>query len=389
MPLSYQQAEVVSTFTAAHRTPKLFSVACALLCFMTGTLLAWQPKTLAGMSDPAVPHLRRAHYLMGTIFEIEVYHPRIAQAEAVIELAFQEVRRADELMSHYREESELSRLNREGAHRPVVLHADLYSLLQISQRYTEETAGAFDIATNSLTAAWRMAEQRGRPLDAQELTAARTRMGAGRLVFEDSARTVRYDRAGVRIDLGAIAKGWAVDRAAGVLRTHGIAAGLISAGTSTYCAIGAPPGAEGWSIGIRNPRYTAEMYESGEATALLSVVDLRDMSLSTSSSSEQYFEIQGKRYSHILDPRSGEPAQGLASVTVIAPSATESDALSTAVFVLGVRDGTVLLRQRSLGGLITQPNSSPTESDALTIPYSVPPSDGRARIRTSIMRTGS
>lgn len=336
--------------------PHGYLVSCALVMvlglipFALTTMLPGDT-ILAHAEAPMSAYIKRAHYVMGTIFEIEAYHHDPAAAEAAIEAAFQEILRADQMMSHYREDSSLSLLNQQGALGPVRLPEELYQLLRASVQFSQQTRGAFDVTTNSLTEAWRLAEQRGIPLNDAELTIARQLVGAGRLIFDAAHSTVRFDRAGVRVDLGGIAKGWAVDRAANLLRARGVRSALINAGTSTIYAIGAPPGESAWRIGIRAPKPTPAA-DSEEDGMLLGTVALRDMSLSTSSSSERYFEIGGARYSHILDPRTGMPAASLATASVVSPSATESDALSTASFVLGLEQASQLLLERRLSGLL-------------------------------------
>ncbi len=177
-------------------------------------------------------------------------------------------------------------------------------------------------------------------------------IGVSHLVLNEQEQTVRFDRAGMSVDLGGIAKGWAVDRAAAVLRRHGIRSALISAGTSTLYALGSPPGQSAWSIGIRHPLREDEIF----ATA-----SLKDESLSTSASYENFLRIDGKMYSHILDPHSGVPVERMLSCTVMAPTAVASDALSTAGFVLGI-DGTVALLERlGLAGVLVGPGKRGTE----------------------------
>jgi thiamine biosynthesis lipoprotein len=151
-------------------------------------------------------------------------------------------------------------------------------------------------------------------------------------------RSVRFLTPGIELDLGGIGKGWALDCAAETLRRHGVSAALLGAGQSTYYAIGAPPDEGGWPIRVTEPQDT---------TRTLSTALLRDQALSTSGSSEKSFEFGGRRYSHIIDPRTGHPVAGMVQVTVTAPTATDSDALSTAGFVLGPERAAELLRGMS------------------------------------------
>ena len=161
---------------------------------------------------------------------------------------------------------------------------------------------------------------------AEELAAARRLVGASHVVMNPADRTIAFDQAGVELDLGGIAKGYAVDRAIGLLKQRRIAAALVSAGGSTIYALGAPPGREGWDVTIQDPA------DSRQAARRLT---LRDRALSIAGSSEKSFESAGVTYSHIMDPRTGRPVQGLLSVAVLAPTGTAGDALDNAFFVMG------------------------------------------------------
>ena len=308
----------------------------------------------ARSSGPELQLVRRAHYQMGTIFEISAYGKKedTRRTAAAIEEAFAEIRKADQMMSDYRADSDLTRLNQNGGTAFVPVPAELYDLLQEAVKYSRLTGGAFDVTSGPLVTAWqRAAGQTRLPSDA-ELRRLLPLVGDSRLLFDDEQQAVRFDRPGVRVDLGAIAKGWAVDRAAAVLRRRGIERALISAGTSTLYAIGSPPSQQAWEIGIRHPgSANVEDDATQDEEKILATVALKDEALSTSASYEKYLEIQGKKYSHLLDPRSGIPAEGILSATVIAPTATESDALSTGVFILGMERAAALLRRLELSGL--------------------------------------
>ena len=280
--------------------------------------------------------VRRAHYVMGTVFEIEAYGEDADRAAEAVEEAFAAIRRADEMMSNYREESDLSRLNREGAGGFIPVPRDLYELLQKSVEYSRLTDSAFDVTVGPLVVAWQRASEQGRLPSDRERTQLLPLIGSGHLLFAEEGQAVRLDRPGVTVDLGGIAKGWAVDRAAQILRQHGIERALISSGTSSVYAMGSPPGQPAWNIAVRHPLREDEM---------LAVVSLRDQSLSTSASYEKHLRIGGRTYSHILDPRSAAPVGSMWSSTVIAPDAVESDALSTATFVLGLERAERLLRK--------------------------------------------
>jgi thiamine biosynthesis lipoprotein len=269
---------------------------------------------------------------MATTFEIVLIGDDRDFLAAAGNEALDEVERLEEQLSVYVPTSEVSWLNERAAFEPVRVEPRLFDLLQLAARISEETQGAFDITAGPLVKAWGFYRQQGVVPTASETSFRQTiaqtleHVGMSHVILDEGDSTVRFDRAGVEINLGSIGKGYAVDRAAAVLRNLGVEAALIHGGYSTIYALGALPDADGWVIGIRHPL---------DEEQHISTVTLRDQALSTSGSYEQFFEVDGKRYSHILDPRTGAPAQGMLSSTVITSSATESDALSTAFFVLG------------------------------------------------------
>ena len=204
--------------------------------------------------------------------------------------------------------------------------AELFDFIAEAMRYNRDSAGAFDITVGPLMKAWGFFRGDGRVPSEEEIASARRHVGGAHVTLDPAARTIAFDAAGVEIDLGGIAKGYAVDRVVGLFRRRGVAAALISAGGSTIYGLGAPPGRAGWDVEIQDP------IESGK-TAL--TVQLKNRALSVSGSSEKSFEAGGVTYSHIMDPRTGWPVQGMLSVAVLAPTGTAGDALDNAFFVLG------------------------------------------------------
>jgi thiamine biosynthesis lipoprotein len=177
-----------------------------------------------------------------------------------------------------------------------------------------------------LIRAWGFFRGEGRLAEPDAVREALECVGVRRLELDPEARTVRFAREGMQVHLGAIGKGFAVDHVVAELQRLGVESALVHGGTSTVYGLGAPPGQDGWYVGLRHP---------SDPDQRLGAVRLRDRALSTSGDYEQFFEVDGRRYSHILDPRTGFPAQGTRSATVVAASATDTDALSTAAFVLG------------------------------------------------------
>ncbi len=272
---------------------------------------------------------------MGTTVEVYLYAPSSARAAELLEAAFEEIERVEAALSNYRPTSELSRINATAAVAPVTTDPEVFGLIERALDYSRRTNGAFDVTVGPLVKAWGFFDGTGRYPSNDELADARARSGWRNVVLDETTRSVRFLAPGLELDLGAIGKGWALDCAAETLRRHGVSSALLGAGQSTYYAIGAPPDAGGWPIQVTDPLDTART---------LSTALLRDRALSTSGSREQSFELGGRRYSHIIDPRTGHPVAGMAQVTVTAPTATDSDALSTAVFVLGPKHGAQLLR---------------------------------------------
>jgi len=248
----------------------------------------------------------------------------LARAEAALD----EVHRLEEQLTVYHDHSEVSRLNREAAARPVTVEDRLFALLTLAARLAQETAGAYDITTGALTKAWGFYRRQGRVPAPAELAGAQGRVGMQHVVLDADRRTVYFRRAGLEINLGSIGKGYALDRAADVLRRAGVGTALLHGGQSSVLGVGTMPGDErGWAVALRHPF---------ERERRLGVVRLRDRALATSGAIYQHLEYNGRRLGHVLDPRTGWPAEGITSASVLAPTAAEADALSTAFFILGV-----------------------------------------------------
>ena len=263
---------------------------------------------------------------MACAYAIEAYGADAEALPGILDAAFDEVDRIDRLMSHYRADSPLSRINREAARSPVTVEPELFNFIDDAMRYHRESGGAFDITVGPLMRAWGFFRGEGRMPADDELAAARRRVGSSHVILNPHERTIAFDAAGVELDFGGIAKGYAVDRVARLLKQRQIAAALISAGGSTIYALGAPPGRDVWNVTIQDPI-------DPRKTAL--TVRLKDRALSVAGSAEKSFESGGVTYSHIMDPRTGNPAQGVFSVAVLAESGTAGDALDNAFFVLG------------------------------------------------------
>jgi FAD:protein FMN transferase len=285
-------------------------------------------------SAPSATRHEAVRMSMGSAFEIVAYDDGTEAGRdalpGALEAALDEVDRIDRLMSHYKPESPLSRLNREAAPGPVRVEPELFAFLAECLRYSRESDGAFDVTVGPLMKAWGFFRGEGRLPKDEEIADVRARVGYRHVILDQTNRTVRFARPGVELDLGGIGKGYAVDRAVGVLRAGGVSAALVSSGGSTTYGMGAPPGERGWTVSVADPLRTSR-------TAM--TVLLRDQALSVSGSYEKSFEVDGVRYSHIMDPRTGRPVQGMLSVAVLAPTGTQGDALDNVLFVQGPARG--------------------------------------------------
>lgn len=266
---------------------------------------------------------------MGTTFRVVLYAADDAAARAASRAAYDRIADLDRRLTDYKDDSELMRACREAVRQPVPVSPDVFRVLRIAQRLAERTGGAFDVTAGALTRLWRHARRQGTLPDPAELAAARAVTGYRLMRLGDDDQALWLDREGVRIDVGGIAKGYAADRALETLRRAGFGRAMVVAGGEM--ALGdAPPGACGWRVAI-GP------LAGGRPTS--APLELAGVGVSTSGDAAQWMEVGGVRYSHILDPRSGQPLTRRLSVTVVAPDATTSDMLATAIAVLGERDG--------------------------------------------------
>ncbi len=263
---------------------------------------------------------------MGTTFTIVAYDEDRARLESATDEAFEEVRRLDALLSNYKRDSEWSRVNREAATRPVAVSQELFDLLAACIDYSRRSGGAFDITVAPLVKIWGFYKGSGRLPHRAEIRDAMAKVGFEGLILDPVSRTVRFAKPGMEIDPGGIGKGYAVDRVVAVLKAAGIGVALVSAGGSSIYALGAPPGQAGWKVKIRHPKSPSETIEE---------TILNNESMSTSGSYEKFFVVGGKRYTHIFDPRTGYPATGAVSVSVVAPKTIDSEAWTKPFFIRG------------------------------------------------------
>ena len=277
---------------------------------------------------------------MGTAIGVELWADDRASGEAAIDAVMEEMHRIDRAMSPHKPDSELSIVNRDAAKRAVTVSDEMARLISRAAHFSRLSSGAFDITFAAVGNLYDY-RQRVRP-SAAELTAAREAIGWQRLVLDAQARTVRFARPGMRIDLGGFAKGHAIDNAAAILRNRGIAHAMVSAGGDSR-VIGDRRGRP-WTIGVRDPRRT------GQVVAML---PLEDTSISTSGDYERYFDAEGVRFHHVIDPSTGESPSCIQSVTILADDGLTCEALSKIVFVMGVERGMTLIEsQRGVDAIV-------------------------------------
>ena len=292
------------------------------------------PKAPASSRRPAAAagrwHVRDAA-IMGTAIRVEAWADDEAQGEAAVDAVIAEMHRIDAAMSPHRPTSELSRINAEAGRRAVPLSEEMAALLQRALSFSALSDGAFDLTYAAVGQLYDYRAGR-RPDDAAREAACRA-VGWRHLHLDPVARTVRFGRPGMSIDLGGFAKGHAVDNGIALLRRHGIAHGLVAAGGDSH-VLGDRRGRP-WSVAVRDPR---------RAGGIVAVLPLVDCAVSTSGDYERFFEDErGVRHHHLLDPRTGRSPDAVRSVTVLAPDGLTSEALSKTVFVLGPAAGLALV----------------------------------------------
>ncbi|MDR3675814.1 MAG: FAD:protein FMN transferase [Acidobacteriota bacterium] len=277
---------------------------------------------------------------MGTTYTVVAYGRDQTFLSEVVTEVFTQIDQLDEQMSNYKPESELSGINRNAARQDVIVSPQLFGLIQYSLRASQESGGDFDITVGPLMKLWGFFRGQGRLPSALELAQVRKKIGYQHVHLNTETRTIHFDAPGMELDLGGIAKGYAVDQAAELMRSDGITAALISSGSSSIYALGSPPGERGWKITVRDP-----FHEDKPAD----VFRLQNFALSTSGNYEKFFKIKGRIYCHIMDPRTGWPVQNMLSTVAAVPTGIETEALTKIFFVGGV--------QKSRGYLASHPNA--------------------------------
>ncbi len=320
-------------------------------------------EALAAWADGAAVEIRLAEptgggYLvefsrqaMATTFQVLLNARQYPQGADAAMTALDAIETLEDQLTVYREHSEVMHINREAYAGPVAVESRLFSLFEEAARLYDETGGAFDITAGPLAKVWGFYRRQGAIPSADDLAAALDHVGMRHMMLDAETESVQFAVDGVEINLGAIGKGYALDRAAELLAAAGVEDFVLHGGASSVLARGSRNSSDakstatadeskvgaGWQIGIGDPQRPGER---------LAMIDLRDRAVGTSGAAFQSFRHQGRRYGHILDPRTGWPAEGVLSATVVAPTAAEADALSTALYVLGVDDAEKLVESR-------------------------------------------
>ncbi len=310
----------------------IFIVATAL-----GIRLITAPKHKTGSSGP--------REVMGTFCRLVSVAPTNSIANNSMEAGFSELVRIDAMMSDYKPESELSRVNANAFKGPVPVSPELIEVLSIAKKYSALSDGAFDVTIGPVVDLWRESQKKNELPTKEQLAEGKAKVGYEKLILGDD-NTVRFAVEGMRLDLGAIAKGYAIDKAVEAMKRTGATAGLVDVGGDVK-TFGAPPKPKThWIIGLQDP---------AKEGSLLLTLKINDMAVATSGDYRRYDEVEGKKHSHIKDPSTSKSVTKLISVSVIAPTATIADILATTVSVIGPEKGMAMIEAMENTDLIMIP----------------------------------
>lgn len=308
---------------------------------------------LAGVSPAGLHRYEAVEPHMGTLVRVTVYTSDEQTAKAAFRAAFGRIRDLDDILSDYKPDSELNRITQTAIHRAMPVSDDLFTVLRASQELADATRGAFDITQAPVIRLWREARRTGQVPDSAALQDAAKRSGFRKLHLDAHQRTVRLDLTGMALDVGGIGKGYAASEALEALDTLGIRSALVAV-SGDLAFSDAPPGERGWRIGVHS--------DDPSVPGVPGVLELTNAAVSTAGSSEQHVDIDGRRYSHIIDPASEMGLVDDITVTVVAPHGLEADGLDTAASVLGAKRGLALIESHpNAAGLIIERTSAGTK----------------------------
>jgi thiamine biosynthesis lipoprotein len=301
---------------------RLFRVSLKRRAVLASLALAGLVPLPSCAQPPRGDWFKREEAIMGTRIYVELWDTDAAHAQAAIDAVMTDMRRIDELMSHYKPDSQLSQINAHGYEHPVAVDKELFDLIKLSTHYSQITEGAFDITYASVGHFYDFPHH-VRPTE-QQIKSALPAVNWRNMLLDDAHHSVRFEHAGMRIDLGGIGKGYAVDHGIDILKARGIAHAVVTAGGDSRLIgdrFGKP-----WIVAIRHP---------DDPGKVVTRIPLTDSAFSTSGDYERFFDENGVRYHHIIDPRTGHSASLVRSATILAPTATQTDGMSKTAFVLG------------------------------------------------------
>lgn len=318
------------------------SLFIGMLLFLPVLSLFTNPRIVEAKKEPSSDRklLKQTRMIMGTFAEISLYSHDEKKAGKAIDEALEEMERMDHIMSNYKSNSELSLINKNAAKSPVPCNKELLDVIEKSHYYSKLSDGAFDITVFPVIGLWGFFREKGYIPSGEEINNLLPAVSYKNIVIKKSddpekSNTIFFKHHQTLLDLGGIGKGYAVDKALEVIKKHGIDNACINLGGNIY-VFGTPGGKNVWKIGVQHPRNKNE---------ILGYLKLRNEATATSGDYERFFEIDGERYSHIIDPRTGIPVRGVIATTIIASTGTDVDALSTIVFVLGPERGLALIKK--------------------------------------------
>jgi thiamine biosynthesis lipoprotein len=331
-------------------------------------------RNLAGMversAEPKAPTDDRSSLIvsvcrraMACEFEVQLAANRNDNSMERVFEALDLVESLESQLTVFRDDSEVIRLNRRAAEEPVAVEPRLFGLFRQAQELHRDTDGTLDITSGPLSAAWGFSRREGRIPSDEQIAGAREQVGMQHVALDGEKKTIAFHRPGMSVNFNSMGKGYALDRMAELLAQHDVDDYLLHGGKSSVLARGNQPGSDdtGWRVAIRHPLRQNET---------LAELVLRNQALSTSGAGTQFFIRRGRRYGHILDPRSGYPAEGLYSATVIAPTAAEAEGLSTAFYVMGPeRAGEFCAARPEIAALLVAP--AEREGDVRLITFGV------------------
>ncbi len=280
--------------------------------------------------------------VMGTFAHIVAVAEDTGTAEKCVHAALEEIHKVDDLMSDYKSDSEISRVNSQAYEKAVQVSESTYEVLQRSVKFSKMTDGAFDVTVGPLVALFREAKESKVAPSEEQIAQARSKVGFEKLKLDSENKTVQFSDKGMLLDLGGIAKGYAIDKAIEAAQRCGAIGAMVDIGGDVRCYGLPPKGKDHWLIGLQDPNSAIEGIEGGGLRLVLKVTN---EAVATSGDYQQFVIIEGKRYSHIMDRKTGKSAEGLSSVTIITDNATDADALATAVSVMGDEKGLVLIEK--------------------------------------------